>query len=67
MSSIRYTIEGSTLVSAGRFGMWGWDGEEKTEAGSPPSPTCNHEWVNISLNHIKMACKHCGVDKLSKD
>lgn len=57
------------VISAGRFGLWGWDEDEdkKVETSSPPAPSCNHEWVNISLNHVKLACKHCGIDKLSKD
>ena len=24
---------------------------------------CSHEWVNISFNHLQLACKHCGIDK----
>lgn len=27
------------------------------------SINCTHEWVNISFNHVQLACKHCGVDK----
>ncbi len=26
-------------------------------------PECNHEYVNVSFNQIKMACKYCGKDK----
>lgn len=24
---------------------------------------CDHEWVNVSFNHVRLACKYCGVDK----
>ena len=24
---------------------------------------CKHEWVNVSFNFFKEACKHCGIDK----
>lgn len=24
---------------------------------------CNHEWVNVSFNHVTLACKFCGQDK----
>lgn len=61
-----YTREGATVVSSGRFGIWG-EYEEEEELSSPLPPGCKHEWVNVSLNQIKMACKHCGVDKLSRD
>ncbi len=27
------------------------------------SDSCNHEYVNVSFNQIKMACKYCGKDK----
>ena len=25
--------------------------------------SCKHDWVNVSFNHVQIACKHCGVDK----
>lgn len=25
----------------------------------PHTPTCNHEYVNMSAFHIRMVCKHC--------
>lgn len=31
--------------------------------GENPPPSCNHEWVNISLTRIWEVCKFCGVDK----
>ena len=27
------------------------------------SKYCDHVWVNISFNHIRLACKSCGIDK----
>ena len=24
---------------------------------------CQHEWINVSFNQIKMACKHCNVEQ----
>jgi len=60
-------LDGTPIVSAGRFGLWKWDEEEETlppaSTESSPPPNCNHEWVNVSLNQIKMACKYCGIDK----
>jgi hypothetical protein len=39
----------------------------KNEPGSVPlsivsPPSCNHEFVNVSFNFVKMACKHCGTE-----
>jgi hypothetical protein len=66
--SLGFTIEGHRVVTIGRFGEWEWEPEEEQAVGSAtPPPSCNHEWVNIGFNHIRIACKHCGVDKLGKD
>lgn len=45
--------------------LWDWDIEEYAHSTNAhnPGPECNHEWVNVSFNHVHLACKHCGVDK----
>lgn len=32
---------------------WGWESPSYREE-------CIHEYVNVSFNHVKMCCKHCG-------
>ena len=44
---------------------WDWDLEEYSYSMNMRNPDqgCAHEWVNVSFNHVRLACKHCGVDK----
>ncbi len=35
------------------------DTNQKEEA----KPVCNHEFVNVSFNRIKMVCKHCDIEQ----
>lgn len=30
--------------------------------GDSASRGCEHRWVNVSFAHLRLACKHCGVD-----
>ncbi len=52
----------STPIIVGKI-LNGFGRERFNAIETPLESKCNHEYVNVSFNQIKMACKFCGKDQ----
>lgn len=56
-------------LTVSKIDVWNWfdiwPGSEgmKDPDVEVPRKECSHEFVNVSLFHVVMACKHCGIDE----